>query len=168
MKTGLDDLIICIIFGVILGGRLGDVLFYNWVYYSQHLDQVLAIWNGGMSFVGGFIGVAIAMFTIKKTKKLNVRELFILFDIIVFFLPFGILCGRIGNGLNQELYGKIMNNELLDKLNIVRIYDKVDNQLRRNTNLIEGFFEGFILLVLNIIVFGKRLIHGIYRPGLLT
>ena len=129
-----------------IGGRLGDVIFYNRAYYSQNLIDILKIRNGGMSFVGGFIGVAIAIWYIKRRHKLSANEMWYLFDFIVLFLPLGILFGRIGNALNQELYGKVVDLstkmggvdfETLHKFKIIRIFESVDNQFRRNTNLLE-------------------------------
>lgn len=176
LTSGLDDLLMMLVLGVILGWRLWDVFLYNRPYYAQHPDQILAIRNGGMSFVGGFMGVAFVVFLLKKTKWLSVSELFVLFDIIVFFLPLGILFGRVGNSLNQELYGKeaaghwllTTGSWALENLHIVRIYDKIDNLIRRNTNLFEGFFEGCMLFVVNILLFWKKLLYWIYKPGSIT
>ncbi|MFA7285062.1 MAG: prolipoprotein diacylglyceryl transferase [Candidatus Absconditabacterales bacterium] len=181
LKDQLDDVMFAIMLGVLLGGRLGDVVLYNRSYYSQHLIQILYIWNGGMSFVGGLIGVATAIRIIKYIKKLTYADIFVLFDAIVFILPLAILLGRIGNGLNQELYGKMISFstikergvsiETLYKFHIIRIYNLIDNQYRRNTNLLEGFFEGFMLFVIQSVRFGVYFIKGGvigYYPGLVT
>ena len=71
VKILFDDLITYIIFGIILGGRIGYVLFYNFDYYINNVLEILYIWNGGMSFHGGLIGVAIATYIYTKKKKLN-------------------------------------------------------------------------------------------------
>jgi phosphatidylglycerol:prolipoprotein diacylglycerol transferase len=161
-----------------IGGRLGDVIFYNWDFYSQNLLDILKIRNGGMSFVGGFIGVAIAIAYIKKKFKLVADEMRYLFDFIVLFLPLGILFGRIGNSLNQELYGKVVDLsakigsisfESLYKWKIIRIFESVDSQFRRNTNLLEGFWEGAFLFIVQALLFWKKLWTGkIWRPGFVS
>lgn len=178
LKNNLDDLIVAIVLGVMIGGRLGDVIFYNRAYYSQNLVDILKIRNGGMSFVGGFIGVAIAIWTIKKRYKLTANEIWYLFDFIVLFLPLGILFGRIGNALNQELYGKVvdlstkiggMDFETLYRFKIIRIFENVDNQFRRNTNFLEGLWEGLILFIVQALLFWKKLWRGkIWRPGFVS
>lgn len=184
LSHNLDNLMIAVILGVMIGGRLGDVLLYNWSYYSQHLDQIWALRNGGMSFVGWIIGVVIAVGIIKYIYKLSRTDLMVLLDCIVLFLPIGILLWRIGNSLNQELYGKVFNSqlwnsqfsiakylhnwELLNNLKLIRIYENVDNQRRRNTNLLEGFFEGLFLFLLQIVVFWKKLVKWLLKPWMIS
>ncbi len=180
LQYHLDDLMIFLILWVLLWGRLGDVFLYNRSYYSHHLIEIVQIRNGGMSFVWGFIGVGFAMLFIKKSKDLETEDLFVLFDVIVLFLPLAILFGRIGNALNQELYGKMVTLSgfsdtalvYLHKLKLIRIYDMIDNQYRRNTNLLEGFFEGFLVGMVQIIahikLLGKKIWLAAYRPGIVT
>ena len=98
-----DDLISYIIIGIILGGRLGYVLFYNLKYYLNNPIEILMIWNGGMSFHGGLIGVII--FAIFYAKKNNLNK-FIFLDLISASAHIGIFLGRISNFINSELYGK--------------------------------------------------------------
>lgn len=153
----IDDLMIAIVLWVLVGGRLWEVVLYNWHYYSLHTTEILAVWQGWMSFVGWFIGVAVMMWFVKLRKKLSYQELFILYDCIVLFLPWGILLWRIGNGLNQELYGKVVNLSsfgdykniitTLASFDLIKIYTKVDNQRRRNTNFFEWLFEWVFLWV---------------------
>ena len=128
--------------------------------------------------MGGFIGVAIAIAYIKKKFKLVADEMRYLFDFIVLFLPLGILFGRIGNSLNQELYGKVVDLsakigsisfESLYKWKIIRIFESVDSQFRRNTNLLEGFWEGAFLFIVQALLFWKKLWTGkIWRPGFVS
>lgn len=176
---GLDDVMMTIVLWVIIWGRLGDVFIYNRSYYQNHLSEITQIRKGGMSFVWGIIGVVVAMLIIKIVKKLSLQELFILFDGIVFILPFGIAMGRIWNGLNQELYGKVVQLSYFGGLwdvitnfyqyNIIRLYSSVDNQFRWNTNLFEGLCEGLFLLLFHIVAFGKKIMSGFhYTPWIVS
>ena len=99
----LDNFLIYLILGIILGGRLGYILFYNFNYYYQNPLEILFLWRGGMSFHGGVIGVLIA--SLIFAKKNNVKIL-VLTDIVVCATPIGIFLGRIANFINGELYGK--------------------------------------------------------------
>lgn len=102
----LSDLVIYLILGVVFGGRLGYVLFYNLPLYLQHPWQALAIWDGGMSFHGGLIGVIVA---IALYGRKNQRKFFEIADFIVPVVPVGLATGRIGNFINGELWGKVAN-----------------------------------------------------------
>ena len=99
-----DDLIIYLILGIILGGRLGYVIFYNFEYYSKNFFEILKLWEGGMSFHGGLLGVIIATIIFSKIKKIN---FFYFTDIICCVAPIGLFLGRIANFINGELFGKI-------------------------------------------------------------
>lgn len=90
--------------GVIVGGRLGYVLFYNPVYFLQHPLEIFAVWQGGMSSHGGFIGVALALAWIMRTR---ITDLLLVADVIVVPIAIGLALGRIGNFINQELYGTV-------------------------------------------------------------
>lgn len=99
----LDDLLFYGMLGVILGGRLGQVLFYEPAYYLMHPLEVLAVWQGGMSFHGGFLGVLIAMAL--WAKKHDFRWLTVT-DFIAPLVPLGLAAGRVGNFINGELWGR--------------------------------------------------------------
>ena len=100
----LDDLFTNAILGVILGGRLGYTLFYNFSYYISHPINIIKIWEGGMSFHGGLVGVIVAMFLwCKKNKKSFLH----ITDSIAMSAPIGLFLGRIANFINGELYGRI-------------------------------------------------------------
>ncbi|KGF73988.1 prolipoprotein diacylglyceryl transferase [Neosynechococcus sphagnicola sy1] len=102
----LSDLVIYLILGVVFGGRLGYVLFYDFLVYLQHPLKALAIWDGGMSFHGGLIGVIVA---ISLYGRKNQRKFFEIADFIVPVVPIGLGTGRIGNFINGELWGKVAN-----------------------------------------------------------
>lgn len=103
-QQSLDDLLTWGIIGVILGGRLGYVLFYNPAEYLAHPANIFKVWEGGMSFHGGFLGVAIVTFLFAKKNKLSFLKLT---DCIAPLVPTGLASGRIGNFINGELWGRI-------------------------------------------------------------
>ena len=100
----LDDFLVWAIAGIILGGRLGYILFYNLKYYLEFPLQTLFLWQGGMSFHGGLIGVIIATFLFAKKKHIPVLALG---DILCCVAPIGLFLGRLANFVNAELYGRV-------------------------------------------------------------
>ncbi|MFN5133213.1 MAG: prolipoprotein diacylglyceryl transferase [Candidatus Fonsibacter sp.] len=149
----LDNFLIYLILGIILGGRLGYILFYNFNYYYQNPLEILFLWRGGMSFHGGVIGVLIA--SLIFAKKNNVKIL-VLTDIVVCATPIGIFLGRIANFINGELYGK----KTFSDYGV--IFPKIDMEPRHPSQLYEAILEGLILFfLLNIILkFKKKLFNG--------
>ena len=103
-KSEFDDLILYLIIGIILGGRIGYIVFYDLQYYTQNFLEIFKIWRGGMSFHGGLFGVIFATLVFSKKTKSN---FFKFSDIISCVAPIGIFLGRIANFINGELYGKI-------------------------------------------------------------
>ena len=137
------------ILGVIIGGRLGYVLLYNFDYYSNHPIEILFLWQGGMSFHGGLIGVIIAQ--IATSKKFKVKFL-ILTDISSLTVPLGIMLGRIANFINGELYGRVTQHP------IGIVFPNGGNVPRHPSQLYEAFFEGIILfLVLNLLFYFSKI-----------
>ena len=102
-RAQLDDLLFGGIVGVILGGRLGYVLFYKPGYYLSHPFEIFAIWQGGMSFHGGFLGVLAAMAFVAWRQRVNWWDLM---DYVAPLVPLGIGAGRLGNFINGELWGR--------------------------------------------------------------
>ena len=139
-----DDLISYLIIGIIIGGRLGYVLFYNPNYYLKNLLEIFFLWKGGMSFHGGLIGVLISTIIFSKKKNSNP---YIFLDCISAAAPIGIFFGRIANFLNSELYGKETN------VPWSVIFKKVDYIKRHPSQIYEAFLEGLMLfLILNILI----------------
>ena len=99
----IDDFIFWATIGVIVGGRLGYVLFYKPDYYLSNPSEILAVWKGGMSFHGGFIGVITAAYLFSVKRKLSVLHLA---DVIACASPIGLFFGRIANFINAELFGR--------------------------------------------------------------
>ncbi|HUJ88005.1 MAG TPA: prolipoprotein diacylglyceryl transferase [Burkholderiales bacterium] len=103
-REQLDDLVFYAVLGVILGGRLGYVLFYKPEYYFAHPLEILEVWHGGMSFHGGFLGVLAAMGF--AARKLHV-DWWALMDFVAPLCPIGLAAGRLGNFINGELWGRV-------------------------------------------------------------
>ena len=150
-KKDFDDIIIYLILGIIIGGRLGYVLFYNIDYYGQNLIEILKLWQGGMSFHGGALGVIIATFIFSK------KNFFKFTDIICCVAPIGLFLGRIANFINGELFGKIST------LPWAVIFPDAGNVSRHPSQIYEAFLEGIVLFILiNIIAVKKKLL---FRTG---
>ena len=143
-----DDLITYLIIGVILGGRFGYIIFYNLEYYLNNLFEIFMIWEGGMSFHGGLIGVIIATYIFSKINKINT---FSFLDLISMSAPIGIFLGRIANFINSELYGR--ETDLFWSVKFI----KVDEISRHPSQIYEAIFEGVILFLLLNYIFKKYL-----------
>lgn len=108
-RRDVDDLLFFGVLGVVLGGRLGYVLFYKPDYYIDHLLEVFAVWKGGMAFHGGLLGVIVAM---ALFAKLRGRRFFEVTDLIAPCVPTGLAAGRLGNFINGELWGRFADPSL--------------------------------------------------------
>ena len=140
----LDNLLTYIILGIILGGRLGYVFFYNLDYYVNNFFEIFMIWKGGMSFHGGLLGIIFSTLVYSKRNNLNP---FIFLDLISYVSPIGIFLGRIANFLNSELYGKITT------VPWGVIFLNIDNYSRHPSQIYEAILEGILLfLILNFFV----------------
>ena len=146
LKEKFDDFLTFVILGIIIGGRLGYVILYNPNYYLDNLIDIFKIWEGGMSFHGGLIGVVLA--SIYFAKKNN-QNFFIYLDVISIVAPIGIFFGRIANFINSELYGTETN------LPWAVQFIKIDNLYRHPTQLYEAIFEGLILFLILIYLRNK-------------
>ena len=138
-KKLFEDYILYLIIGIIVGGRLGYVLIYSPNYYFQNFEEIFMIWNGGMSFHGGILGVIIT--TIIFCKKNN-ENIFYFLDLISLSAPIGIFLGRISNFINSELYGRV--TDIFWSVRFV----KIDNLSRHPSQIYEAFFEGIILFII--------------------
>ena len=146
LKEKFDDYLTYIVLGIIIGGRLGYVLFYNLSYYSSHIADIFKIWQGGMSFHGGLIGVIIATILFANKNKQNPFEYL---DVVSIVAPIGIFLGRVSNFINSELYGTETN------LPWAVQFIQIDNLYRHPSQLYEAFFEGIVLFII-LIYFKKK------------
>ncbi len=135
----LDDLIFYGVLGTILGGRLGYILFYKLDYYLQHPLEIFYVWQGGMSFHGGFLGVIFAMLLFARHHK---KHWFAVTDFVAPLTPPGLMFGRIGNFINQELPGR----ETAVPWGMQ--FPAVDNIVRHPSQLYQAAGEGLLLFII--------------------
>lgn len=143
-----DDIIVWLALGMIIGGRLGYVIFYNFTFYLNNIKLILfGIRDGGMSFHGGIIGVTLACLLYSKFKKVNFLALM---DIVACSAPIGLFLGRIANFINSELWGK----ETDFFLGIV--FPNGGPRPRHPSQVYEAFLEGVILFIIVNIIYKKK------------
>jgi phosphatidylglycerol:prolipoprotein diacylglycerol transferase len=136
----VEDLLFWGMIGVIVGGRLGEVLFYQPGYYWAHPDQIIALWNGGMSFHGGLIGVLIATTVWAHRRR---RTFLQVTDFIAPLVPLGLCFGRLGNFINGELWGRVAPPDLPWAM----IFTRADPWPRHPSPLYQALGEGLTLFV---------------------
>ena len=156
LEKKFDDFITFLILGIIIGGRLGYVIFYNFDYYINNILEIFKVWQGGMSFHGGLLGVIIV--SILFAKKNNHNPYFYL-DVVSNVAPIGIFFGRVANFINSELYGSETNLPWGVK------FLKIDNLYRHPSQLYEAFFEGILLFI--ILMYLRRKV-SMKIPGLIS
>ena len=156
LNEKFDDYITYLILGLIIGGRLGYVLFYNFNFYLNNLFDIFKIWQGGMSFHGGLLGVVIV--SIWFAKKNNDNP-FTYLDIVALVAPIGIFFGRVSNFINSELYGTVTDIPWAVQ------FVQIDNLYRHPSQLYEAALEGITLLI--ILLYFRRI--GYFKiPGLIS
>ena len=151
-----DDYITYLIIGIILGGRLGYILFYNFNYYLNNIFDIFKVWQGGMSFHGGLIGVIVV--SILFAKKSN-QDSFKYMDLVSLVAPIGIFFGRLANFINSELYGT--PTEVPWAITFIQ----VDNLSRHPSQLYEAILEGIILFLILLYFRNKNYLK---KPGLIS
>lgn len=186
-KQEIEDLLYQIFFGVLLGGRIGYVLFYNIKKFLDNPLYLFEVWKGGMSFHGGFLGVIFVILIFSYKKKKN---FFQITDFIVPFVPFCLGLGRIGNFINSELWGRvslklpwsmIFPNSYEEDINMVIKYPYLKNIFyqygalpRHPSQIYEIILEGILLfIIINVFTIKKRpngsisalflILYGIFR-----
>lgn len=137
----IDDLLFYGVLGVIVGGRLGEVLFYAPGYYFSHPLEIPAVWKGGMSFHGGFLGVLVAMALYGRKSD---RGFWAVTDFIAPLVPIGLACGRIGNFINGELWGRPADPSLPWAM----LFPFVDDLPRHPSQIYQALGEGLLLFIL--------------------
>ncbi|MEH3146756.1 MAG: prolipoprotein diacylglyceryl transferase [Methylobacterium frigidaeris] len=152
----IDDLIVWVALGVVLGGRLGYVLFYNLAAYLANPAEILAIWRGGMSFHGGFLGSILALVLFARARGLNA---YAMLDLAAVVVPIGLFFGRIANFVNGELWGRPAPD-----FPYAVVFPHGGPLPRHPSQLYEAATEGLVLFL--IMAFAARR-YGFRRPGLL-
>lgn len=140
-KEDLDDMLFYGVLGVVLGGRLGEVLFYHPEYYFSNPLQIFAVWNGGMSFHGGFIGVMIAM-AIWSHKRGH--RFLATMDFIAPMVPLGYAAGRLGNFINAELPGRVCENVMPWCM----VWPNVDSLPRHPSPIYQMLIDGILVFII--------------------
>ncbi len=163
----LSDLLFYCVFGVILGGRLGYVLFYNAAYYMHHPLEVFAVWEGGMSFHGGLLGVVVATVIYCRRKRIEILPAG---DILVTASTIGLGLGRVGNFINAELWGRVTD------VPWGMVFPGAGLEPRHPSQLYEALLEGPVLFTVLWVLHRRRaaggvpffvffLLYGLFRFG---
>jgi phosphatidylglycerol:prolipoprotein diacylglycerol transferase len=152
----IDDLVVYIAMGIILGGRLGYVLFYNLPFYAAHPIDAFYVWQGGMSFHGGLIGTALSMMVFARRAGVPLDSVT---DPVAAVVPIGLFLGRMANFIKPELWGRPTD------VAWAMIFPGSDGRPRHPSQLYEAGLEGLALFVLLWIVIGRG---GLRRDGLVT
>jgi phosphatidylglycerol:prolipoprotein diacylglycerol transferase len=158
-----DDLVFYAALGIILGGRVGYVLFYNLSYYLQNPLDILKLWDGGMSFHGGMIGTVLGIIYLSRKEKLNWLRVH---DYVACCVPFGLFFGRLANFVNHELWGAPTNvawavrfPELIGGMTVL-------GPPRHPSQIYEAILEGLLLFAILAWMFWKT--QSRYEPGKLV
>ncbi len=156
IREKFDDYLTYLILGIIIGGRLGYVIFYNFNYYIDNLIDILKVWQGGMSFHGGLLGVVLSSILFAKKNNHNP---FKYLDVVAIVAPIGIFFGRIANFINSELYGIETNLPWGVK------FLKIDNLYRHPSQIYESIFEGIVLFFILLYLRNKSFMKS---PGMIS
>ena len=151
-QAAAEKLTFIILLFAILGGRLGYVFFYDLGYYASNLEKIFFLWEGGMSFHGGLIGVVVGSIYFAKKHQMDILNIT---DTIALYAPIGLFFGRLGNFINSELYGVKTSGSW------GVVFTQVDQFPRHPSMLYEAILEGLILFILLAIIRSKKPIHGV-------
>lgn len=153
---GADDLLVWVTLGVVLGGRLGYVLFYNLPFYLREPWLALAVWRGGMSFHGGLLGVIVAIVWFARRRQVPLLPLA---DLLACTMPIGLFFGRLANFINGELFGRASDAAW------AMVFPQGGPLARHPSQLYEALLEGLLLFLLVNLAAWRG---GLTRPGLVT
>ena len=155
-SEALDDLLVYMAAGVVLGGRIGYVLFYNLDWYLAHPLDALMVWHGGMSFHGGLIGSTLAMVLFARRRGLAFLPVF---DLVAAVVPIGLFFGRIANFINGELWGRVTD------VPWAMVFPAAGPEPRHPSQLYQAGLEGIILFVIMMLLVRAG---GLKKPGLVS
>jgi len=156
-ENDIDDFLLWATLGVVLGGRIGYVLFYQPEFYFKNPAQIFYLQNGGMAFHGAIVAVGLIAYLFSRSRKLN---FFSLLDLVTASTPIGLFFGRLANFVNGELYGRITDSP------IAMIFPNSDGNPRHPSQLYEAALEGLVLFVLLRIATHK--FKKLRQPGFVT
>jgi len=157
----LDDLFAWVVMGVVLGGRIGHVLFYDFMRYITHPMEILKVWEGGMSFHGGLLGVVISTYIFARRNKINFLQIV---DLLALATPIGLGLGRIANFINGEIFGRVTD------VSWAVLFPAGGYLPRHPSQLYEAFLEGLVLFtILYILVLRKKKLNQYgYASGIFS
>ena len=156
-REAVDDFLIWATLGVVLGGRVGYTLFYNFDYYADNPLAALQIWKGGMSFHGGVLGVIVSGLIFVKRRHIPALRFA---DIVACATPVGLMLGRLANFINGELFGRVSD------VPWAMVFPRGGEAPRHPSQLYEAFLEGLVLFCLLYLLSKNENIRN--RPGVLT
>lgn len=156
-RVQLDDFLVWAAVGIILGGRIGYILFYDFPNVAAEPLRAIQIWNGGMSFHGGFAGTTLAMLLFARRHRIPVWSLF---DIVAAVVPIGLFFGRIANFVNGELWGRLSDAPW------AVVFPQAGPFARHPSQLYEAGLEGIVLLAVLALAIWR--FGALKRPGLVT
>jgi phosphatidylglycerol---prolipoprotein diacylglyceryl transferase len=153
----LDDFILWVTIGIIVGGRTGYVLFYNLAFFIQHPAEIFELWKGGMSFHGGFLGCVAAVMLFARRNTISILSLG---DITTAVAPIGLLLGRLANFINSELWGRPADPSLPWAM----VFPNGGPEPRHPSQLYEAGLEGILLFIVLAVMIRMG---ALKRPGLI-
>jgi phosphatidylglycerol:prolipoprotein diacylglycerol transferase len=156
-KAALDDMVVWAVLGIVLGGRLGYVLFYKPDYYLQHPAEILHVWEGGMSFHGGLVGTIIAFYLFCRKYKI---QFLALTDLLSCAAPIGLFFGRVANFINGELFGRVTDAP------VGMIFPAAGDLPRHPSQLYEAALEGLVLFAIMMFLLKRTDVRA--KPGYLS
>jgi phosphatidylglycerol:prolipoprotein diacylglycerol transferase len=151
----IDDVIVWAALGVVLGGRIGYVLFYNPAYFAAHPSQIFVIWHGGMSFHGGFLGTIIALLLFARSRGIPMLSML---DVAAIVTPIGLFLGRIANFINSELWGRVTD------VPWAFVFPNGGPLPRHASQLYEGTLEGIVLFAILLLMWRRG---ALKYPGMI-
>lgn len=157
-RADIDDFVPWAVLGVILGGRVGYTLFYQFSYYASNPLEIFQVWHGGMSFHGGAAGVTLALVIYALMKKFSPRRLA---DVVTCGIPIGLGLGRVANFINGELYGRVTD------VSWGIVFPHGGDQPRHPSQLYEAFLEGPVLFLMLFLLMRNNYIRR-QLPGVVT
>jgi len=153
----MENLVTWVVLGIILGGRLGYVLFYNLDYYLQHVNEIVYLWQGGMAFHGGLLGVILVILLYTRFHKISLLRTG---DVVCSVVPIGLGLGRLSNFINAELYGRVTD------MPWGIVFPNGGDLARHPSQLYQAFLEGAVLLILlNVLIRIKSIRE---KPGIVA